>query len=926
MGYVETNDPYQKIKYFKKLIKFKNKNDTENELFFVPRNVQINTTIPENKSIISFQHNVSSSNDSGNKFSYDIIKNNGEFVTNLNNNEVYLQENVSNEIKKNNTYIIKETNKKQNINDIDSSTNLIGKEQVGNKIVDDVDINNNSNKPNGMNSLKISEKHLNNSFNDFEIRKFLNEHVKYNSNNMTIHKAWSKWSSWSACSRTCDDGIKSQSRECVLKIYQGGKKINTTIIHLNECIGLYKRYRICNEKKCSNMHNDFRSEQCSEFNNQSYRGKHYEWEPYVKDGAECELNCKPINQKYFARLKERVIDGTECNILKQDLNKLDNIYKSVCIEGSCKVVFKNGVIFGSSVNTGNVRCGSNICRPVSQIFGKNPLPNGYNHVATIPATASNITILELEDSINLLALKSTEAKFIINGNYTSSPVGTYNIGGAEFEYFRLDEKNKLIGSNLRNDGVTEWITSNGPLFEPVHLLILSQQNNLGVKYEYLLPINFAISEESDSDYSEENLAINSKLKAANRQTDLKVNVRKKRKFYWKVIGFTECNKSCGGGIQHPIIRCVRGDENNMKIYSKKKCTHLKTPLLSENLMKCNNHPCPAFWKISNWSNCKCEDFSKDKSVKSRDVKCVQELISGVVIQVNAGACSEERPQITAVCECKNFQGKTESPKAIQNSSILQQNTQNDQNISSNRNNKIKIPKSKKSGMWLISDWSEECLGECDHMGQQFRTIFCDRSTPNMERCDIRFTPNIYRECVNNAPECIEGSWFVGPWSKCIGDCWNASRSRTVICIKNDGFAEENECNLNKKPPTFEDCKIEDLKECRAKWHYSEWTECSKSCGNGMQKRTVKCLEVDKKDMTLRESNSCKYLERPTSMRYCNTQSCSETTTRNPRVDIIQNDDPQCRDKLSNCFVVLQKINLCAYHYYSENCCQSCNSN
>lgn len=49
-------------------------------------------------------------------------------------------------------------------------------------------------------------------------------------------------------------------------------------------------------------------------------------------------------------------------------------------------------------------------------------------------------------------------------------------------------------------------------------------------------------------------------------------------------------------------------------------------------------------------------------------------------------------------------------------------------------------------------------------------------------------------------------------------------SRTVICIRNDGFAEENECNLSIKPATFEDCKIEDLKDCRAKWHYSEWTE------------------------------------------------------------------------------------------------------
>lgn len=219
MGYVETNDPYQKIKYFKKLIKFKNKNNTENEVFFVPQGGQNTTNNSEIKSDNSFKR-VSSTIDSGSKFSYDIIKNNGEFETEMNNNQTYLQENIFSGTMEHDINIINETIKKQKINDIDSSTNrnLIGKEQVGNKKDDDVDINNNSNKPNGKNSLKISEKHLNNSFNDFEIRKFINEHVKYNSNNMTIHKTWSKWSSWSACSRTCDDGIKSQSRECVLKM------------------------------------------------------------------------------------------------------------------------------------------------------------------------------------------------------------------------------------------------------------------------------------------------------------------------------------------------------------------------------------------------------------------------------------------------------------------------------------------------------------------------------------------------------------------------------------------------------------------------------------------------------------------------------------------------------------------------------------
>lgn len=68
----------------------------------------------------------------------------------------------------------------------------------------------------------------------------------------------------------------------------------------------------------------------------------------------------------------------------------------------------------------------------------------------------------------------------------------------------------------------------------------------------------------------------------------------------------------------------------------------------------------------------------------------------------------------------------------------------------------------------------------------------------------------------------------GPWSKCIGDCWNASRSRTVVCIKNDGFAEESECDLDNKPITFEDCGIKDLKDCTAKWHYSEWSEVTEN--------------------------------------------------------------------------------------------------
>lgn len=54
------------------------------------------------------------------------------------------------------------------------------------------------------------------------------------------------------------------------------------------------------------------------------------------------------------------------------------------------------------MNNGAVRCGSTVCNPISHTFTDNPLPIGYFHVATIPAGASNISILELKNSENFL--------------------------------------------------------------------------------------------------------------------------------------------------------------------------------------------------------------------------------------------------------------------------------------------------------------------------------------------------------------------------------------------------------------------------------------------------------------------------------------------------------------------------------------------
>ena len=77
-----------------------------------------------------------------------------------------------------------------------------------------------------------------------------------------------------------------------------------------------------------------------------------------------------------------------------------------------QAVLKGGVISGSGfMNSGNVRCGNSVCRPISGVFAKNPLSNGYIHVTTIPAGASNITITELRNSINFLGERENHQNF-----------------------------------------------------------------------------------------------------------------------------------------------------------------------------------------------------------------------------------------------------------------------------------------------------------------------------------------------------------------------------------------------------------------------------------------------------------------------------------------------------------------------------------
>lgn len=278
--------------------------------------------------------------------------------------------------------------------------------------------------------------------------------------------------------------------------------------------------------------------------------------------------------------------------------------------------------------------------------------------------------------------------------------------------------------------------------------ILTQEENPGVKYEYLLPTNTPHGSSS----SEENNSIETETTDINvdksgshpykspssDSTEListsppgeRTHHKHKPKYMWKVVGFSACNKSCGGGVQPPVVRCVRehGSPSKIKHYMNKRCQHLPKPVLNENILRCNTQPCPAEWKIGDWSSCECGKWD-EKDFQTREVKCVQELSPELVIRVNEGACLEEMLERRQLCKCSPNRPEKYKNHSHRNREDDGDEDFNDQphrhkhqkhraanqrtpltligNTTLSKRAHFPLSENKKAGIWLTSDWNQQ---------------------------------------------------------------------------------------------------------------------------------------------------------------------------------------------------------------------------
>lgn len=592
-------------------------------------------------------------------------------------------------------------------------------------------------------------------------------------------------------------------------------------------------------------------------------------------------------------------------------------------------------------STHELRCGR---RLVSGLFSRPRLPLGYSYVTTVPRGACRLNVSEIMPSENYIALKISNGSYIMNGEFAVSTSGTYEAAGARFLYTRPAGQDNIFAL--------------GPIHYPIDIMILYTQPNPSIKYEYFtesLPGEIESDSITKSNTPDATPALGAKhfrrhhnydifsrssgvsrnaganVETSSTEDNLEENIVGNRKFVWKILSYTQCTRSCGGGIQLGKYRCVETNVGDKEVSA----VHCNGSPPSTRRRRCGGVPCPPRWRAANWSACpRC-----GPAARHRIVGCVQDHARGIT-KISDQKCPAPKPPTTENCNvpnCNEFDGGEVRQISSKRIPRPREHTDNFRagpifTLAVNSTDFDIGPEYSLSTTtgWLYTDWSK-CVGWCVGGGVQSRGVRC----ADPSGCTPRKAPDSFRTCTPSAScEPLEGRWFTGEWSECSG-C-GGKQVRGVLCIGGSGRHLKDSACRTPKPTHVRDCQA----DCTPTWYYSDWGQCISNCSlnwsAGIQRRSVICAHAG--NATVNEK--CSASSAPSAQRKCDAtcdtvivttsmpgftidsqKSLAEeklTTERTTR----DHHSKGCKDKLNNCLLAVQ-ARLCHYNYYIQNCCYSC---
>ncbi|XP_059486899.1 A disintegrin and metalloproteinase with thrombospondin motifs 10 isoform X2 [Neocloeon triangulifer] len=605
------------------------------------------------------------------------------------------------------------------------------------------------------------------------IHEMVKAHLAASRRSRTTKGHWGPWSGWTECSSSCGGGVRSQTRQCLpgpLKPTTGRRRSKQH----HGCLGLYRRYHVCNTQQLCPAGTDLREAQCATFDPRPFGGRVFQWKPFLDAPNQCQLNCRAEGQRFYATLNQSVVDGTACRPPQGPTGRPVATERWVCVSGECKHVGCDGVVGSERRWDACGECGgrNTSCRIVSGIFSNhaNLQVGVLSNILTLPRGACNISAVQAAPSTSRLVLRRTA---------TAQPIS-----------FESAAFNHHPAEGTRG----EFLTARGPLLEAVDLALLYGGGPLGVRYQFGLPTNEVVQQDDAS-------ALRPR--------------RRPRKFSWHMVAASECSKSCGGGVQAVKFVCTREGGGHVP---EKRCSHLERPTARS--MKCNVRPCPAEWEYGPWGPC---SASCGPGTQARTVACRQHISATMTnMKVNEAACLGQREPRTQPCNqgpCDGprstdvFDGPSDSPQGHWLTTVWSEGCACGSGLQTRRvacstltcdpaqrpSETRPCARACREAQWFTGPWSQ-CSAHCGP-GRQSRPVLClkAKAAVDEEHCAAHDKPLAERACEERP---CGGQWFASEWGACEEDC--GPQSREVRCLDEAAKAAE-DCANDERPAARRPC-------------------------------------------------------------------------------------------------------------------------
>ncbi|CAK8698557.1 unnamed protein product [Clavelina lepadiformis] len=294
---------------------------------------------------------------------------------------------------------------------------------------------------------------------------------------------------------------------------------------------------------------------------------------------------------------------------------------------------------------------------------------------------------------------------------------------------------------------------------------------------------------------------------------------------WKYGAWSQCSRSCDGGRRSRRVNCVMSDGRATHDH---RCDVMSRPL---GVDACNMKPCPGEyrWRKSAWSAC---SASCGRGLKNRQVTCV-----------------DGQKQVVADENCASVRRR--KPRSVK-----------------------RCVKQRRCPRWRVGKW-KSCSATCGS-GEQHRRISCRYKKKSIvdQLCDTNKRPNDVRSC--NVTQCTSYQWEIGPWSTCSKSCGEGVMTRRLTCRSANGdvIADTTTCEqlVSDEPPSVQ--QTCNNGPCAAAWNVGAWSECSLTCGPGIQRRPVTCSYVDPKTYVEVNVTTCDVTTKPYGVRDCDLGNCN----------------------------------------------------